>query len=419
VPVTGRGPQIRELGEDDDLEEELDLRHRSFGPMPDSERARWLDDLRASVDAGQIFGAFDGTGLIGTARFHDMRQWWHGRSQPMAGVAGVKIAPEHRGRGVGKALMTELLGVIADRGYPVSVLFPSTGQIYRSLGWEVAGALFRTVLPTLSLASLLAPDTTLQQQELPPRPQPQPQELPPLRRAGPDDAAEVIAVLGRAHELARDCGPDTRDVASVRRWLSDSSVLAYLAPDGFLAYGWHGGDREILVRLAVASSAETTRALWGIVASHATMAKTVRAYLDPRDPIRWLTREPEVEVNLHETWMLRVVDAPAAIAARGFPVAADLTVPLRVTDANRPANSGLWRLEVSGGQGTLTPFKTASSPRLPPAAPVALGARGLAALYAGTPLAALRRAGLAAEGDRHDDALDCAFAGPAFMIDHF
>ena len=31
------------------------------------------------------------------------------------------------------------------------------------------------------------------------------------------------------------------------------------------------------------------------------------------------------------SWMLRVVDAPAAIAARGFP-RVDLAVPLQITD---------------------------------------------------------------------------------------
>jgi hypothetical protein len=51
---------------------------------------------------------------------------------------------------------------------------------------------------------------------------------------------------------------------------------------------------------------------------------------------------------------------------------------------------------------------------------VRLGARGFAALYAGTPMATLRRAGLAAGGAAGaDDALDSAFAGQAFLLDGF
>jgi hypothetical protein len=49
-----------------------------------------------------------------------------------------------------------------------------------------------------------------------------------------------------------------------------------------------------------------------------------------------------------------------------------------------------------------------------------LSARGLAALYAGTPVATLRRAGLADGGSPDaDDALDGAFAATPFMLDGF
>jgi hypothetical protein len=52
--------------------------------------------------------------------------------------------------------------------------------------------------------------------------------------------------------------------------------------------------------------------------------------------------------------------------------------------------------------------------------PLALGARGLAALYAGTPVATLRRAGLAAGGNAADDALlDGAFAATPYLLDRF
>ena len=53
-------------------------------------------------------------------------------------------------------------------------------------------------------------------------------------------------------------------------------------------------------------------------------------------------------------------------------------------------------------------------------APLALGAGGLAALYAGTPVATLRRAGLADGGSPDADAaLDGAFAATPFMLDGF
>jgi hypothetical protein len=58
--------------------------------------------------------------------------------------------------------------------------------------------------------------------------------------------------------------------------------------------------------------------------------------------------------------------------------------------------------------------------RPPEETPLELGARGLAALYAGTPVAALRRIGLAAGGSpAADAALDGAFAAMPYMLDSF
>ena len=89
-----------------------------------------------------------------------MRQWWHGRSMPMAGVAAVMVAPEHRRQGLGRSLMTVLLDAIAGRGYPVSVLYPATTPIYRSLGWELAGGHHRAVIPARTLGAFIPADVT-------------------------------------------------------------------------------------------------------------------------------------------------------------------------------------------------------------------------------------------------------------------
>jgi len=406
--VTGPGPQIRPLSQDDDLDAEAELRHQAFGPMDKAARDRTLAVAAEAVAAGCVVGAFVGGRLIGTARYLDMRQWWHGRSTAMAGVSGVKVAPEARGRGVGRALMTELLGMIAQRGYPVSVLYPATTPIYRSLGWELAGGLYHATVPARSLGALLRPDAG---------PAPPPASL---RRAGPDDAAEVIGIIGAAHEAARHCGPATRAAGEVRRLLSDPHLFSYLASDGFLAYRWHGGGHELLVECAVASSAQTTREIWSVVGSHASIAQRVRALLAPDDPVAWLTREADVGLAERTPWMLRILDARAAIAARGFPGPAAVSAVLQLDDPRLPANSGQWMLEVSGGKGTLTPSRTDNRGPVPPVPPVELGARGFAALFAGVPLATLRRAGLAAGGGTGtDDALDCAFAGTAFLLDDF
>ena len=409
-------PEIRKLTPDDDLEPELDLARRAFGSFAAAEAASRLASSRYSAAAGRHLGAFAGGRLVGSARFHDMTQWWQGRAVPMAGVAGVKVAPEARGAGTGRALMTALLAEIAARGYPLSALYPSTMTIYRSLGYEVGGGRYQVSMPARSLRALVPPDRAAAGAG----PAGSTDGAGLLRRAGPDDVAEIGSVVGRVHELARDRGPVGFDPAVSRRQLDDEDLFCYLAEDGFLAYGWSGGHSEIVVQRAVAGSAATARAMWSVVASHDSMAGTVRAFCGPADPVSWLIREPEVSLTRQYQWMLRVVDAAAAIAGRGFPAPAGLDIPLRLDDELCPVNTGLWRLTVSGGRGVLLRYGTDGLADLPEAAPLTLGARGFAALYAGTPVGTLRLAGLAAGGDPAGDAaLDGAFCGQAFMLDYF
>ncbi len=465
------GVTIRLLEPGDGTDALWDLQGRAFGQRAEG-RAAWLAEQELSVRGRRYLGAFDGARLVAAARFLDMQQWWNGRPVPMAGVASVAVAPEERGRGVGRALMTALLELIASRGYPLSVLFPSTLPIYRSLGWEIGGTSHEAVIAAHALRSLAAADPAVPDEPVAggpvadgpvsagPAPDGTERRLAAggVRRAGADDAAKALDVLARVHGGARDSGPSMPEAGMLQLALRGDRFYSYLAADGLLLYTWRAGHEEIFVQLAVAGSARTTRALWGIVGSHCWMADTVRARLAPADPVWWLTREPVADAVDHDDWMLRVVDPAAAVAARGFPPAARLSVPLRIADTARPANSGLWRLEVSSGRGSLVrDGGAATGPGAGPGVvtggggaagggaagggaagggaagggaaggsadgnggPLALGARGLAALYAGTPVATLRRAGLAAGGNAADDALlDGAFAATPYMLDRF
>ena len=134
---------------------DLDLGRRAFGPFPADEGEQRLASVRLSVDGGRYFGALRDGAIVGTARFLEMTQWWHGRAVPMAGVAGVKVAPEARGGGVGRALTAAVLAEIEARGYPLSALYPATAPLYRSFGYEIAGGRYQVTLPSRSLSRLL------------------------------------------------------------------------------------------------------------------------------------------------------------------------------------------------------------------------------------------------------------------------
>ena len=403
---------IRAVRPDDDLDAQFDLAERSFGPGSRAGRDQRRRAVADPIAAGRTLGAFHGDRPVGAASFHDMRQWWCGRAVPMAGVASVKVAPEDRGRGVARRLMTALLDEMAARGHPLSALYPATMPLYRSLGWELAGVRDTAVIPTRSLRDLMPPDPVVLAAD--------PDVAAGsarLLRAAPADAEAVISVIGRVHQAARDCGPITWDVASVASRLADPDLYAYLSDDGFLIYRWHHGNDALFVEGAEAISAPAQRVLWAHVGSHASIADRVFARVGPADVFWRLTRERDGDVHHRSMWMLRVVDAPAAIAARGFPAAVSLAVPLAIHDDVRAANSGRWTLTVTNGRGVLDSL---TSPPVRADPPLTLGARGLAALYAGTPVSTLRQAGLAADGSPADDAaLDTAFAGTAYMLDAF
>lgn len=70
--------------------------------------------------------------VVGHAAVWPFHQSFGGRPVPMGGVAGVAVAVDRRGRGVGSALLAGCLDLMAERGLVLSTLSPSTPIPYRS-----------------------------------------------------------------------------------------------------------------------------------------------------------------------------------------------------------------------------------------------------------------------------------------------
>lgn len=386
--------EIRELTPDH-LDAVLDNRIRAFGPQAEGEAEAWRERVTPMLPEGRYLGAFDGARLMGTARINPYTQWWHGRPVSMGGVASVTVSPEDRGRGVGGRLMRAVVDRAAELGHSVSALYPATTPIYRTLGWEHAGAQHIVTLPAEALRTLRGgTDVT-------------------LRRMGPGDAPEVVAVLRRVYAATRASGPLVEDERTWRSRLSDKDCFCYLAGDGYVIYRWSG--RDIRVDNLVAGSEATARALWSLVGTASSIATSVRACVEPRDPVLWLLRERSEDEVARVRWMFRVIDLPAAVAARGYPAGVSLDAVVEVEDARRPANSGLWRLCVEAGSGSAARLESAARPGAPR---FTIG--GLSALFAGVPTATLRRTGRLGGGSPEcDAALDAAFNCDPYMIDYF
>ncbi|MFC4854120.1 GNAT family N-acetyltransferase [Actinophytocola glycyrrhizae] len=321
--------------------------------------------------------------VAGTLKVRDYRQYFGGVAVPMGGVANVAVLPAARGHGVANALIDAILPEMRDRGQCVSALYPSVPPLYRGRGWEQTGNYERVTLRPEYFTML-----------------PRPSQRLPMRRATDDDlpalhdcyrrfARTVDGMLDRATDAFRPekvLDLDIVDVVPGR----DGTVLGFLTgerPDG----------DQLIVHDLVAADRETVLSLFANLARWAGIITDISLRID--DPAWWqlIAPQPVLHDVRNHPWMLRVVDLPAAVGARGWPVAthlADTAVDIEVADEHAPWQSGSHRLVVEGGKVRCEPGGGGNG-----TGTVRLHARALGPWFAGSAdTAMLRRTGLL-EGD--------------------
>lgn len=327
-----------------------------------------------------------------------MGQWWGGTGVPLGGIAAVGVAPEHRGTGAGKALMAEQLRELRDEGIPLAALYASTQRLYRAVGFEQAGSCCRW---QLDLREVGRPDREL-----------------PASRIEPDDP--VLRGVHRLRGMATPGTLDRNEAIWERVWRErERPVHAYLLgprddPQGYVVFTHTDADRGygLDVRDQVALTPAAVRRLGTLLSDHRSICRTVRWNGPAHEPL--LTGLPEQRAELHrwERWLLRVVDVPAALAARGYAAEAEAELHLEIDDDTLPDNAGRWVLRVEGGQAEVEAGGRGD---------LRTTARGLAPLYAGLFRAPeLARLGFVEGTDATLAIADRLFSGPEpWMSDQF
>ncbi len=355
----------------------------------------WLD--KAGHDNVRIARRF--SRVAGGLIHIPMGQWFGGRSVPMTGVAGVAVGPEHRGRGVAISLMRASVVELAEAGAPLSVLYPATLGLYRKAGYEPAGSRFR--------CSVRTRDIPVGPRDL---------EVRSVDESDLDATSSLYSDIAREQNGYLDRGLYIWDrvrsprAAPARGYLveADQGIEGYL-------YIQENRGRRFHYDLGVVDLAAATpragRALLGLVAEHRTLGDTAIFSCGAADPVLSLLPE-RYDCELADHWMLRVINAEAALGARGYPAATSARLELELDDDLVPDNRGRFVLEVEGGRGRVSRGGSGA---------LRAGPRGLAALYTGFMApASLARAGLV-QGDEQVLATAAAlFAGSApCMRDHF
>jgi predicted acetyltransferase len=330
----------------DEAEADARLRAQAFqhslGPYYDPETP--------VVSGDRVHVARSASKIVGTATVLPLGQWFGGVALPMGGVAGVAVAPEVRGHGVARRLMTEALEAMRDRGEMISALYPTASPLYRSVGYEFGGRWERTTVNVSQLALLAArrpkADAGLEVEALAPG------GLQRLRPLYDRLAEQSNGWLARSDLFW--------DRMNFHQNSTKSNTFGYAITDGGVVVGGltvahrpsenrYMFDVDIDGPFALSTSAFDVAidliAGLGATAERASLGMPVETaaihlpggILEHRES--WL-------------WMFRLVDVGAALATRGYNPTVSATLRFNLADQSAPWNNGSWELSVAGGRAT-------------------------------------------------------------------
>ena len=360
-----------------------------------------------SVSLNGSLCAFDDGRVVAISRALAFQQWWGGARVPCAGVAGVAVLPEYRGRGIAGQLMRQLLEKRRAQGDALSVLYPANAPLYRQLGYEFAGLHPEFALPVKDLPGYRGPaDGAREMRD---------SEMPEVmacfstfasRHNGPVESTD--RERWREHILAhKDEGTHQRTMVVP----GDAGVEGYAS---YFLGNWETGGYPLFCKHLVA----VTPRAFAVLLGH------FRRFENSAASLTWRGSPSTTPVGLAagatgfsivpklRRWMLRVVDVRRALESRGYGDQSGEVV-LEIDDPLFAENSGTWLLRVELGRGKAEKLDRR------PGRPLSIGI--FSALYAGlaTPWDLVLLGAMPAEGPQAG-AMSKLFAGPvAWMPDFF
>lgn len=303
------------------------------------------DPNRPQPPNDRVVAAYLDDRLSAAATFHEDAQWVCGRKVRMGGVATVAVAPHLRGHGFARAVLRAGLHHMHRRGDAISSLYPTTGTLYRSLGWGYAGSY---AWHRIGIG-----------------------ELPPASAAAGHEFTP--GTFGDAWPLYNAVAPTHNGWLgrSAMHWVTAEydhqhhvgAHESYLVHRdgrlvGFLAFHTQrdGQSRfDLVASQLVALDRDAYRAIFGFVQSMGSMAQALRTCLPEYVLLATLDHPHRLERVRSHPFMTRIIDARAAVASRGYSPHVSAEVHLDLHDPEIAHNDGPFVLRVRDGAATLEP----------------------------------------------------------------
>jgi len=359
----------------------------SFNDDPDDD---WAAVELLVFEPERSLVAQRGDEVVGTAGIYTRRLSVPGATVPAAHVTLISVAPTARRQGVLTRFINRQFADMQAAGEPIAVLWASEGRIYQRFGYGLSARKLNLTVDTRE-TRLLAPSADEGR----------------IRQGKPADLRETLVKVydqayasrpGWSERASRHWDNRLADPKVVRR---DASALRAVVHEGAggvdgyalwrVANKWDDGGPagEVRVGELIANSTEAYLGLWRFLLS-VDLTRTTTAWSCALDePLMFLVNEPrKLGGRLGDALWLRIIDVPAALAARRY--ASPVDVVIEVTDDLIPGNAGRWRLTGSAEQATCVASTDAAD--------LACDIRSLGAAYLGDAvLPALAAGGLVRE----------------------
>jgi predicted acetyltransferase len=306
---------------------------------------------------------------------------------PMAGLSWVSVHPDHRRRGILRAMMTHHFARLHEEGAALSGLHAAELPIYGRFGYGISSVALELKLERGAV--LTAPSLDEDAGRVTTR----------FVAADSDDAARVIhdlhlrcaeTTLGTVTRPERMARPLWIDVPLTRQGREPWQVLLAHVDGQPAGYGVFSREHKwtdfkpkgaVTVRELAAADPATLLALARRLVDFDLTSSITIGGRGADDPLLWWAGGPRaVGVTGSDSLWLRLIEVGAALTVRGYSSACD--VVLDVIDPTCPWNQRAWRLTIDrDGVATCLPTSDHADVRLPVQSLGAayLGSRSLAA----------------------------------------